>query len=401
MRHLWKLAILILLAVSAIPVAQAQTAWDDRYPHLFAPQFQARPRAYRPPPPAARVERRRPAPAATVVVGDSPEKPSIEPTAFVLVLGDTMAEQVATGLGEAFEDNPDVRILRRTVTSSGLVREDFHDWRKTVREVLASPEKLTHAVMLIGSNDRQAIRDGSSGPIEAFSDPWKEAYAARVDEIGKAFADKGVPLFWVGLPIMEGARVSADMRSLNEIYRASARKTGAVFIDLFEPFGDAQGRYSPFGPDLAGDSVKLRAGDGVHFTKAGARKAAHFVEVEIRRVLDQRAPAVVAVPGADPDDPASRDPALQPGGVERAIDQAVLRGLDGLPPAPLAIPQRPVAGPILPLTGPEAAPGGTLIAGASRRAVTDAGQLIERALVQGRAPDPKPGRADDFSWPGR
>ncbi|WP_406854823.1 SGNH family hydrolase [Alsobacter sp. KACC 23698] len=401
-----RLFVLVALAAAALPgaVPEARAQPDDRFPLQFTPQMAPSRQQFRrvrpTPPPAPRAERRRAPPpaAATMVIRDAPEKPAIEPTAFVMVFGDVMAELVANGLADAFDDNPDVRVSKRTVSSSGLVRDDFFDWRKTMREMLAS-EKITHAVVVLGSNDRQTLKDASGTALEPMSDAWKEAYAGRVEEIGRAFADKNVPLFWVGMPIMESPRFTADMVALNEIFRSAARKTGAIYIDLFEPFADAKNRYSSFGPDLAGDTVKLRTSDGVHFTKAGARKAAHFIEVEIRRSLDQRAPAIVAVPGADPDDPASHDPSLQPGGVERAIDQAVLRGLDGLPPAPLTIPQRPVAGPILPLTGPESAQGGALVAGVSRKPSTEAGQLVERALLRGQVPDPKPGRADDFRWP--
>ena len=39
------------------------------------------------------------------------------------------------------------------------------------------------------------------------------------------------------------------------------------------------------GPDFEGQMRILRSGDGVHFTKFGARKLAHYVERELRRVL--------------------------------------------------------------------------------------------------------------------
>jgi hypothetical protein len=60
---------------------------------------------------------------------------------------------------------------------------------------------------------------------------------------------------------------------------------------------------------------------------------------------------------------------------------------------------KPVAGPIVPLNAPEAATGGALVSGAVQRNGGDAARLIEQVLVEGRAPGPKPGRADDFRWP--
>jgi len=392
-------AVLAMLIAAFWPQAAAAQQ-DDRYP-LWNFQ-QIRPARPAPPP---RVERRRApaysseAPSRPVVVRDTPERPAVEVTTFVAVIGDSMADMLATGLVDAFSESSEVLVSRQIVGSSGLVRTDFFDWRQGARDLLAANEKLTHAIVLIGSNDRQPIRDPSGTVLDPLSEPWRAAYSARIDEIARLFAERRVRLTWVGLPIMEGQRMAADSMVLNELFRAGARRNSLPFVDLWESFADANNRYTPTGPDLNGDTVRLRAGDGVHFTRLGARKAAHFVEVEIRRAMEGRAPAnIVAVP-ADASDPASSDPALQPGGIERVIDQVVLRGLDGLPPVAIVIPQRPLAGPILPLTVPDTSGGGLLAAGPARRATTEAGLMLERTLVEGRMPDAKPGRADDFRWP--
>lgn len=346
--------------------------------------------------------RRRPpvAPPAPVVVRDTPGKPTVEPTTFITVFGDSLAEMLAGGLEEAYSDDEQVDVSRKTRSSSGLVRTDFYDWRLVIRDTLADAEKLSFAVVMLGSNDRQALKDAAGAPLDPFTDAWKDAYQARVTEIVKAFGEKSVPVIWVGNPIMENLKLSADMLALNEIVRTAVRNAGGTYVDLWEAFADDQNRYSPVGPDMNGDIVKLRAADGIHFTRAGARKAAHFVEVEIKRALDRAPPTdtVLALP-VDPNDPASSDPALQPGGVERLIDQIARSGIDGEPLPNLSLPQKPVAGPIQPLSGFEPTAGAALLSAPPPRAATDAGKLVERVLVQGQAPDPKPGRADDFRWP--
>jgi hypothetical protein len=175
--------------------------------------------------------------------------------------------------------------------------------------------------------------------------------------------------------------------AFNEFYRASAEKSGAKYIDIWEAFADEAGQYSAIGPDVNGQTVRLRAGDGIHFTKAGARKLAHFVEPEIRRKLDEVLPNTAPTPN-----PAN---VPNPDGTETPPSVSALPGSE-VPPAP-----KPVAGPILPLTGPVLAPGGelatrTTTAGTANNA---ARTLIEQTLQQGRPLAPKPGRADDFSWP--
>jgi hypothetical protein len=48
-------------------------------------------------------------------------------------------------------------------------------------------------------------------------------------------------------------------------------------------------RPAALGPDFEGQIRRLRSYDGVYFTKAGARKLAHYVERKINRLLEIRA----------------------------------------------------------------------------------------------------------------
>ena len=67
---------------------------------------------------------------------------------------------------------------------------------------------------------------------------------------------------------------------------------------MWDGFVDEAGKFTTQGPDYEGQMRRLRSGDGVYFTKAGARKLAHYVEREIRRYMSNR-----AVPVAFPTGP--------------------------------------------------------------------------------------------------
>lgn len=395
------LLVLALVLVSAVwPLSPARAEKDDMMSTVVE-SLRNRPTMSHTLPSRGDARRRGPAASVTpVIVRDTPGRPTVAPTTFVTVFGDSLADLLGGGLEEAYADDEQVDVSRKTRASSGLARTDFYDWRAVIRDTLAKNEMLSFAVVMLGSNDRQALKDGAGATLEPFTDAWKDAYGSRVTDVVKTFAEKSVPVIWVGNPIMESQKLSTDMLALNEIVRTAVRNAGGTYVDLWEAFADDQNRYLPVGPDMNGDIVKLRTADGVHFTRAGARKAAHFVEVEIKRALDRAPPAetVLALP-VDPNDPASSDPALQPGGVERLIDQIARSGLDGEPLPNLSLPQKPVAGPIQPLSGFEPTLGAALLAAPPPRAITDAGKLVERVLVQGQSPDPKPGRADDFRWP--
>jgi hypothetical protein len=176
------------------------------------------------------------------------------------------------------------------------------------------------------------------------------------------------------------------MLDFNEIYKAAVAEAGGTYVDVWEAFADDRGQFSSYGPDVNGQMVRLRASDGVHFTKAGARKLAHFVEGDIRRILEKTKPALDPAAVAAVGGGAIEIPALAP-----------------LPKAPIVAPVvRPAAGAVVPLTAPPISPGGRLLTSArqlTRVADPDAALVVDHSLVQGRPQEARPGRADDFSWP--
>lgn len=337
------------------------------------------------------------APSASPTEG---ETPAVEPTFFVATMGDTFGILLANGLREGFADRPDVAILRKGKESSGLVREDFYDWPKAAREIAGGGEKINVAVIMIGSNDRQAIQQGGES-FEPLSPRWRELYAARIDAVIAAFREKNIPVVWVGLPIMKNERFSADMAQLNDIFRARAAHGAAAYVDLWDALADEHGQYSAFGPDINGQIVKLRAADGVHFTEAGARSVAHFVETEIKKTYDayrQQAPVSVAPPSAQPADIAAR-PEEAPAAAA-PTQPLVFRSPVGGPSAAPTLPERPAIGPTQQLTAGGAA---SELARRSPSRAADSGATPAQALarhvfIEGGDQRPRPNRADDYSW---
>jgi hypothetical protein len=348
-----------------------------------------------------------------------PKAEPVTPTTTVVVLGDAMADWLGYGLEDAFSDSPEIAVVRKNKLHSGLVRYEPKsdlDWWRVARDIIAQ-EKANYVVMMLGVSDRASIRerdmpkdadkkkgkdqaekpadkpraekDGQNkeqadeqeqapaaqpetqpakktgGTIEFRTDQWAEVYSKRIDETIAAMKSKGVPVIWVGLPSLRGAKSTADAVYLNDLYRARAERAGVVYIDIWDGFVDEGGKYSNFGPDYEGQMRRLRSADGVFFTKAGALKLAHYVEREIRRHMNSRATPVALPTG--PLTPATPD---------------------GKPAA------RPVAGPVVPLT---VAPGNTdeLLGGAGNSS-PHGDAIATRVLVKGE-PLPAPaGRADDF-----
>ncbi len=294
---------------------------------------------------------------------------------YILVFGDTLADNLAQGLADAFVgDHPEVAVIRKTRASSGLVRSDFYDWPAQVPAQLEK-EKATAIALMIGANDQQVLRD-TDGVHEPRSDRWREIYAKRVDDMLAKLAQKSVPIFVIGLPSMQNARLQANMPYINDILRERAQAIGAYYIDIWEGFVDDGGGFISTGPALDGQTRRLRLGDGVHFSRPGARKVAHYLERDLLRLFEQRAAGRPFVPstGIKPDASTPAAPAVV---------------------SPYA-PTRPLAGPVLPLTQPSGPVG--QLAGGAKPANLPVDPVSARVLVEGKPVEPIAGRADDFRW---
>jgi uncharacterized protein len=343
-----------------------------------------------------------------------PATPREDATIKVVVMGDANADWLAFGLEDAFSEKPEIGIVRKHRTDSGLIRYDQHrdnEWPQVAREIITA-EKPKFVVMMIGNNDRQTIREkapppapanaqpiqpppavpatppdlerqpveqqhprmtpeqarqAAYGPWEFQSEKWERAYIKRIDATIAALKSAGVPVIWAGLPSQRGTNSSADSAYLNELYRSQAEKAGIVYVDIWDGFVDEEGNFSPQGPDHLGQTRRLRTGDGVYFTKFGARKLALYVEREIERSLsNQRVPVALPVP-AEPEP----------------------RGREGKPGGSV----RPTAGSVVPLTGANVGSEQVLLGGPGESPGATVGLSASEAVA---APS---GRADNFSWP--
>lgn len=312
----------------------------------------------------------------------------VPPSLNIVVIGDSLADWLGYGLDENFQDMPEVGITRIIDDKAGLTQGDGTTWPRQLSEKLAK-DKPDAIVLLFGANERQTLTEGSTKPTqtgEGISEPgsldsagWRESYGKRLDALLTTLRAKGVPVYVVGMPALRSKKSMQDTMTFNEILRERAGRQNLSYVDVWDGFVDESGVYQMFGPDVAGQNRRLRTNDGVHFTKAGARKLAHYVERDLRRfILARTAPA--ALPSADA-------PEAPKAGIPLQSGPAV----------------RPLAGPVIQLTGRGATPaistGALLGAGALRALPQD--ELTRRTLREGQAPPPVTGRADDAVWPRR
>jgi uncharacterized protein len=360
----------------------------------------------------------RPAPSVDSTKAPPPRKLETPPASTVMVIGDSLADWLAYGFDEIYADKPDIGFVRKIAATSGLVRYEAKneqlDWPQVAKDTLAA-EKPNAIIVMLGLNDRLPIREkalsspepqhkgeqrtqaaqapqnsaqgepatsadseagqsldnkaqrpapGSS--YEFQTEQWAALYVKRVDAMIAALKSKGVPVIWVALPAIRGTKSTNDIRYLDALYSERAEKAGIVYVNVWDGFVDDEGRYATQGPDFEGQTRRLRAVDGTHFTKAGAMKLASYVDRDLRRVLSS--PVVpVALPNVE-------TPKLGTVGA------------------------RPDVGPVLPLSigGGE---GGDLLGVESHPTQMTPDPVAAKVLSRGAALVAPAGRADNFSWP--
>jgi lysophospholipase L1-like esterase len=222
------------------------------------------------------------------------------------------------------------------------------------------------------------LTQGGHGTLEFRSDAWSESYIRRIDETIASLKTSGVPVFWVGLPPVRGPKSAADIPFLNDLYRSRADKAGIIYIDVWEGFVDEDGHYAQSGPDVEGQTRRLRTGDDVYFTQAGARKLAHYVEREIQRWLNTRSAPIAKAIAEEP-----------------KAERAARAGQGGQSSSHA----RPLAGPVVPLVAERGGESDELLGDSARQPSTDA--LVAKVMARGESIPAPAGRADDFTWPRR
>ena len=200
----------------------------------------------------------------------------------VLVIGDFMAGQLASGLERMFAENPGLVTVDKSVALSGIVRDDVQDWPSTIGGIIDETKPII-VVALVGMNDRQQMRT-QAGRVPKLSDAWQAEYKKRVDGLTEAVRNKRLPLIWVGLPPVSKSSMNADYLVLNEYYRTAVESAGGAFVDIWQGFVDEEGRYVRSGPDINGQIVSLRRADGINMTASGDEKLAFFTEKAIKRM---------------------------------------------------------------------------------------------------------------------
>jgi len=200
----------------------------------------------------------------------------------ILVVGDYIGSDLARGLITRYGKNPNVVVIKENKDASGLIREDVTNWPERLPNLIETHKPAT-IVVLIGMNDRQKMR--VEGEWTAMlSEKWLAEYNTRVQKIIDVSKSANVPLVWVGTPPVPFSKMNPDYLALNEIYRSRVEASENSYVDVWDGYTNAEGKYVRAGPDINGQIVRLRTQKGVSMTRAGRDKLAFFADIALRKI---------------------------------------------------------------------------------------------------------------------
>ncbi|MDR3489510.1 MAG: DUF459 domain-containing protein [Bradyrhizobium sp.] len=374
-----------------------------------------------------------------------PEKRETVPERNVLVLGDGMADWLAYGLEDTYADQPDMGVIRKPKTYSGLIKYqpkgDPADWVAAAKGILAT-EKPEAIVVMLGLNDRISMREPAVDKTDAKSTEKKDARVkpeakpadakpgVKPDDAAGKPGEKAVD---TELPPDDAADSDAppvtapekSTRSPNGLYEFREERWVELYNRKIEELiAVLKSKGVPVlwvglpavrGTKTTADMLFL---DSLYREAAG-KAGITYVDVwdgfvdEAGRYLQQ---------GPDFEGQIRRLRSYdgvyftQAGARKLAhyVEREITRLLAGRS-APIALPTepatpdanakpgqpapRPLAGPILPLVESSVGTDQLLGGPGSRPAAVD--PLAARTLVKGEPLAPPAGRADDFVWPRR
>lgn len=196
----------------------------------------------------------------------------------VWVGGDSLAGALGPALGELGAQTGIVDTTIDYKVSSGLADQGIRDWPEHAAEAVpsADPEVV---VFMIGTNDASIVssHDGDGDGVP----DWEPGYRARVVQMMDLLTgDSGDRLvLWIGAPTMRDSSRDRGVVEVNRVAREEAerRPDEVVYVDAYRLFAGDDGEYTDRITLADGRTIRVRIGDGVHFTPQGAQYLANTV----------------------------------------------------------------------------------------------------------------------------
>jgi uncharacterized protein len=214
-------------------------------------------------------------------VPPNPKEPTAAHPLRVLIVGDSIGIDLGDALQPDLAGTGVVSAALDGRVSTGLTRPDYFNWpTELTADIKATSPQVV--VIMIGANDAQDFLGPPDVPYT--SSQWNTLYAQRVAQFMQIAGSGGATVVWVGMPPMQNPGLDAQMSDVNAVVQQQAVKAHppVTYINTDHTLGTAQGGYTAFVTNGAGQVVNVRTPDGTHLTPGGGQVAAQQVMAELQ-----------------------------------------------------------------------------------------------------------------------
>jgi hypothetical protein len=184
------------------------------------------------------------------------------------VFGDSFGDGVWAGLYNILRSDDGFEVHQFSERSTGFTRYRSLNLLDDIRSKL-DRQPLEIAIVSFGANDTQGIYlDGHGNTF--MSEGWQRIVTERVTAVVGLLRERGVQVYWVGMPKMREAAFDADVRRMNAFYAARMQALGVPYFETATLSADTNGRYAPYLIDPRTRArINARTNDGIHMTIPG------------------------------------------------------------------------------------------------------------------------------------
>lgn len=198
-----------------------------------------------------------------------------------VVVGDGLATGLGAGLERLTDLDPRFEVVNRANEASGVARPEVYDWAAAIPKILKS-SPFDAVVVMMGINDYRPIKVGELR-FEPGTPEWSNAYKANMDAILASITGNGARVYWVTLPPMQSEEFETQMKMVSSLQRERIVTGGHALLDVRPALVTPEGAYMLGDLDANGKARRLRAKDGIKFSRQGNDYLAALVMGALRR----------------------------------------------------------------------------------------------------------------------
>lgn len=180
-----------------------------------------------------------------------------------LLIGDSLMQGIAMALPRMLQERG---FLAKSIAkqSTGLTYPSFFNWERALKQAFLQYSDIGVVVVCLGANDPWNM------PKMRFqSSEWEDTYKARIQAIIDTAKAHNAMIIWYALPKTKNADFTKKLLYLNGLYEEIVSANNGIFLEASAILDN--GEYSTYLKDSEGKSHLVRAQDGIHFSRYGAK----------------------------------------------------------------------------------------------------------------------------------